>query len=79
MENWQLVMYYLSSSWLVMSMLITPTTTEEIDKIIKYLNDSNPGYDDVHIKVLQLAFNVISLTLSKLMNSSIQQGVFPDS
>lgn len=60
-------------------MSLTPTTTEEIDKITKHLKDSSPGHDEVRVRVLKLVSNVISPTLSKLMSNSFQKGVSPDS
>lgn len=53
-------------------MSITPTTTKEIDNIIKPLNDTSPSYDEVHVKVLKRVSHVLSPALSKLINSLIQ-------
>lgn len=57
------------------TMNLTPTTSDEITKIIRQLKDSCPGHDGVHIKVLKLSTHVLS---SKLKNNSFQRDMFPN-
>lgn len=56
---------------------LNPTTTEEIENIIKTLRDSAAGYDDIHIRAIKLTASVLSPILSKLINKSFQLGIFP--
>ena len=58
------------------SMLLFPTTPNEIILIIKDLKPNN-STDDIPTKLLKLANEEISLILSKLFNKMIEVGIYP--
>lgn len=62
----------------VHSIFMSPTTTNDINKIIKNLkNKSSTGFDDICTKVIQYVSEIISPVLSYIMNLCIEQGTFP--
>ena len=51
---------------------------EEVSKIIMYLNNSIPGWDNFQSNVIKDTSDLLLLPLTHLLNLSITQGVFPD-
>ena len=56
----------------------SPITHTELLDIIKQLNDSSPGNDDVSIKIIKHVSPAISRVLLHLCQSSFSTGIFPD-
>ena len=57
----------------------TPSTTEEVNSIIKNLNNKKAIQEnDVETKFLKISYAIISPIISNVFNSSIKQGKFPD-
>jgi len=55
-----------------------PTTTFEIENIIKTLKPKNSyGYDEISIKLLKISAPFISSPLHYICNKVITKGVFP--
>ena len=69
-------MHYLHGNY--PSMTLIPTTSDEITNVIKQQKNSYPGHDNIHVKILNLASTVISPVLSRIINNSLQIGIFPD-
>lgn len=62
----------------VNSIFMSPTTSKDINKIIKNLkNKSSTGNDDICTKVIKYVAETISPILSHIMNLCIEQGIFP--
>ena len=59
------------------SMFLEPTTRCEVIKIIMNLKDGAPGPDDICPKKIKIIANCISHPLTKLVNLSFAEGVFP--
>ena len=56
-----------------------PTTTSEIENIIKTLKPKNSyGYDEISTKLLKISAPFISLPLNYICNKVITKGIFPD-
>ena len=51
---------------------------EEISKIIMYLNDSSPGWDNFRSNVIKDTADLLLLPLTYSLNLFITQGIFPD-
>ena len=51
---------------------------EEVSKIIMYLKNSSPGWDNFQSNVIKDTSDLLLLPLSHLLNLFITQGVFPD-
>ena len=61
------------------SMYCKPTTTKEIENIIKSLKAQNShGYDGISTKILQLSSPFISSPLNFINNKILSTGIFPD-
>ena len=59
------------------SFYLTPTTPEEIQKILDILKPTAAGIDDIPPKLLKLTSDIIAKPLSYLINLAFQQGTFP--
>ena len=57
---------------------LSPVNEEEIVKIIKSLNDSAPGHDEIKANILKLSLPYIKEPLTHICNLSLLQGVFPE-
>ena len=58
---------------------LSPTTCSEISKLILKLDvKKSCGYDSISNKILKATCNVIVPYITKLFNSCIQEGVFPN-
>ena len=60
------------------SMYLQPTSQSEIEKYIKALKTSSPGYNDVSPTVLRHTANMISLPLTHIVNITLSKGIFPE-
>ena len=61
------------------SLLLYPSTPNEISDIISLLDDSkSSGPSTISIKILKIANNHISCTFSDICNISFNEGIFPD-
>ena len=61
------------------SLLLYPSTPNEISDIISSLEDSkSSGPSTISIKILKIADNHISCTFSDICNISFNEGIFPD-
>ena len=61
------------------SLLLYPSTPNEISDIISSLDDSkSSGPSTISIKILKIANNHISCTFSDICNISFNEGIFPD-
>ncbi|MPC50234.1 hypothetical protein E2C01_044058 [Portunus trituberculatus] len=61
------------------SLYLTPTTQQEIKKILDNLKCSAAGIDDIPPKLLKLTCSIIASTLSYIINLAFTQGIFPNS
>ena len=60
-------------------MTLTPTTFNEISKIIKSLkNKSSSGYDEIPLKILKVSIPFIKSPLTYIINKSITNDIFPE-
>lgn len=60
------------------SAAIFPTDSLEVKKIIKKLkNDASPGPDEIPPSVIKIASNLIADKVAKLVNYTLESGVFP--
>ena len=60
------------------SLVLTPTTTEEIAKVIGSFSKSKAsGPNSIPVKILKLINQSISMPISALINSSFESGIFP--
>jgi hypothetical protein len=56
-----------------------PTTTTEIEHIIKTLKPKNSyGYDEISTKLLKITAPVISPSLNYICNKVLTKDIFPD-
>ena len=56
-----------------------PTTTTEIENVIKTLKPKNScGYDEISTKLLKITAHFISSPLNYICNEVIPEGIFPD-
>ena len=61
------------------SFFFTPSTTEEVNSIIKNLNNKKAIQEnDIETKFLKISNAIISPIISNIFNSSTKQGKFPD-
>ena len=60
------------------TLYLFPTDAQELETIIKCLNNSSAGWDDISPSVLKYVAPHISKVLVLLINSSFQEGVFPN-
>ena len=60
------------------TLYLFPTDAQELETIIKCLNNSSAGWDDISPIVLKYVAPHISKVLVFLINLSFQEGVFPD-
>ena len=60
-------------------MFITPTCSEEIQKLITLLDDkkSTDPYD-IHVRLVKLSKNIICTYIADIFNNCVQNGFFPD-
>ena len=60
-------------------MFITPTCSEEIQKLINLLDDkkSTDPYD-IPVRLVKLSKNIICTYLAAIFNNCVQNGIFPD-
>lgn len=58
--------------------VITPTSFEEINKTVKDLKVTSPGYDELHVNLLRNTIHIIGPVLVDIINLSFHQGIFPD-
>ena len=69
---------YLDSNY-PCSMVLLPTDEYEICSLIKSLkNKSSPGLDEISPSIIKLASKFIARPLSKLINCSMSNGIFPN-
>ena len=59
------------------SMYLYPVVDEEVEKIIKELKISSPGWDNISNKVVKVAFKSFITPLTHVLNLSIMNGFFP--
>ena len=59
------------------SMYITETDHYEIKNILCSLNNSSPGWDDIHAKIVKASYLYYINPLCHIYNLSLKQGVFP--
>ena len=58
---------------------LSPTTCSEISKLILKLDvKKSCGYDSISNKILKATCNIVAPYITKLFNSCIQKGVFPN-
>ena len=60
------------------TLYLFPTDAQELETIIKCLNNSSAGWDDISPSVLKYVAPHISKGSVLLINLSFQEGVFPD-
>lgn len=60
------------------SIFLEPTDKTEISNIVKLLNDSSAGYDDITAKIIKTSNQYLLEPLTHVFNLSLSQGVFPD-
>ena len=60
------------------NMFMVPVTIEEVNKIISDLKTCAPGWDHIPSKLLKENTEIISPTLTHLINISFLSGIFPD-
>ena len=60
------------------SIMLRPVSCTEISNIINSLKDSGPGFDNVSTKILKMIHDLITDFLTSIINSSFENGVFPD-
>jgi hypothetical protein len=59
-------------------MTLSPTSINEISKIIKSLkNNKLYGYDEIPLKTLKLSIPFIKSPLTYIINKSLSNGIFP--
>ena len=58
-------------------MYITETDHYEIKNILCSLNNSSPGWDDIHAKIVKASYLYYINPLCHIYNLSLKQGVFP--
>ena len=59
------------------SFFLEPTNDTEIKKVIQGLKDGAPGRDEILAKQIKRISGSIALPLSKIVNLSFEQGIFP--
>lgn len=59
------------------SLFLTPSSSDEIARIIKELQNKSPEYDGIHTKVVRGTHLQISRPLTHIMSISFRQGIFP--
>lgn len=61
------------------SIYLTPTSEDEIDRIITNLQNTNSvGYDNINTNILKIVSKKISYPLTHIINQSLENGIFPD-
>ena len=60
------------------TLYLFPTDIQEMETIIKNLNNSSAGWDDISPSVLKYIAPYITKALVNLINLSFQEGLFPD-
>ena len=60
------------------SIFLESVCKEEVSKIIMYLKNCSPGWDNFQSNVIKDTSDLLLLPLTHLLNLSITQGVFPD-
>ena len=60
------------------SIFLESVCNEEVSKMIMYLKNSSPGWDNFQSNVIKDTSDLLLLPLTHLLNLSIRQGVFPD-
>ena len=68
---------YLNTVQAQLNSCVITVSAEDVDCILRNLNDSSPGWDDISPKALRVSHASISLPLSRLISMSLSQGVFP--
>ena len=53
-------------------------TESEINKILKNLKNSSPGWDDISPHIVKMTFSTFTKPLHHICNMSILHGVFPN-
>lgn len=46
--------------------------------VIKTLEDSAPGIDNIHVKIIKETAPVLAPVISKMINKSLLTGIFPE-
>ena len=69
---------YLTNSNIAETMYLSPTNAHEVEKIIKEIRNSSPGYDEISSKILKCTYHLYLPTLVHLLNLSLTEGVFPN-
>jgi hypothetical protein len=60
------------------SFFLTPTTRDEVEKILLLLNTSNPGWDGVSSVVIKRTYAAFIEPLVTIINKSFQTGLVPN-
>ena len=60
------------------SLFLLPTTDQEVNNIIKQLKDGAPGKDGITSLSLKLVSDFIEKPITRTVNLSFSQGVFPN-
>lgn len=67
------------SKKLLHSIYISPTSEDEIYRIINNLSNTNSvGYDDINTSTLKICSKSIAIPLTHIVNLSLENGIFPD-
>ena len=59
------------------SLFLTPTSENEVKRVIANLNDGSPGKDGVTAKALKTVSDAVATPITYLANLSFTQGLFP--
>ena len=60
------------------SFFFSPVTENDIQILINSLRDSSPGYDDIKPKVVKHVSTEIIVSLTHIINVSLETGIFPN-
>ena len=60
------------------SIFLIPVTDHEVEKIIKNMKISSPGWDSISGKVIKATYQSFIMPLTHVLNASISCGKFPD-
>ena len=68
---------YLTGQY-INSFFFSPVTEDDVRILISSLRDSSPGSDDIKPQVIKHVSNEILISLTHIINLSLQVGIFPD-
>lgn len=60
------------------SIFLSSVESTEVERIIKSLKNTSPGFDGIHAKVVKNSYSLYLQPLVHILNLSIHQGFFPD-